>query len=193
MLHFEAIAFTVLIILAYVIGKNNITRLVSRIGQERHIASQRINYVNTVLKLAFTFITVIAAGAIIGSSYEDLGLFFGSIFAFLGVALFAQWSILSNVTSSIIVFFFFPYRVGDYVRILDGENSVAGEIKEISLFHVILISSENTLTTFPNSLVFQRAVVITSNRHATPLQTPTKTDDAPNANAACEKTSWLKK
>jgi small-conductance mechanosensitive channel len=185
----EAIAFVALVIFAYVIGKNNITRLVSRIGRERHIASQRINYVNTVLNLAFTFITVIAAGLIIGSSYDDLGIFFGSIFAFLGVALFAQWSILSNVTSSIIVFFFFPYRVGDYVRILDGENSVAGEIKEISLFHVILISSENTLTTFPNSLVFQRAVIITSNRYPTPTEITHKTNHGPNTNAAGEKKS----
>ena len=104
----------------------------------------------------------IAVGIFVGIGYKDLGVFFGSIFAVIGVALFAQWSILSNVTASIIVFFFFPYRVGDNVKILDGENSVEGVINEISLFHVILMDVDGLTITYPNALVFQKAVKIQS-------------------------------
>ena len=161
-MHIEAIVFVVLIVTAYVIGKKNISRLVARIGRERNIAEARTQYVNTVLNIAFTIIAITASGMIIGVGLKDLSVLLGSMFAILGVALFAQWSILSNVTASVIVFFFFPYRVGDSVKILDGENSVEGSIKEITLFHVILINADNSLVTYPNSLVFQKAVTIQS-------------------------------
>ena len=104
-------------------------------------------------------------GVITGFGYEDVGLIFTSLFAVLGVALFAQWSILSNVTASVIVFFFFPYHVGDHVRIVDGEDSIEGIIEEITLFHVIL-KFEDKIATYPNSLVFQKAVVITKGKSA---------------------------
>ncbi|MEC8428752.1 MAG: mechanosensitive ion channel domain-containing protein, partial [Pseudomonadota bacterium] len=77
------------------------------------------------------------------------------------VALFAQWSLLSNATASIIVFFFFPYRAGNWVEIIDGDNTVIGKIKEITLFHVIMLDDQGAIVTYPNSLVFQKAVRIT--------------------------------
>lgn len=147
----------------FYLGKKYIARLVQRIGREKNIPFNRIQYVNTVLILVWTIISLIALGVVIGIGYDDVGLFFGSIFAVIGVALFAQWSILSNITASIIVFFFFPYRVGDYVTIIDGEDSVQGTIREITLFHVILIENENekNIITYPNAMVFQKAVKIT--------------------------------
>ncbi len=163
-MHLEVILFVIAVLAVYLFGKSKINHLVRRIGKERNIDPLRINYVNAVLSIVFTLITLIAIGTIIGVGYDDIGLFFGSMFAVLGVALFAQWSILSNLTASVIVFFFFPYRVGDKVKILDGDNTVEGEIIEITLFHVIL-SAGDTLITYPNSMVFQKAVVITAERH----------------------------
>lgn len=156
------------IITAFYLGKKYIARLVQRIGREKNITRNRIQYVNTVLILVWTMISLIALGVVIGIGYDDVGLFFGSIFAVIGVALFAQWSILSNITASIIVFFFFPYKVGDYVNIIDGENSVQGTIREITLFHVILVENKNenenenekNIITYPNAMVFQKAVKI---------------------------------
>ena len=151
-----------IIIIVFLIGKKSIRLLVQRIGRERSIASNRIQYVNAVLLFFWSVMAFIAVGIFAGIGYKDLGVFFGSIFAVIGVALFAQWSILSNVTASIIVFFFFPYRVGDNVKILDGENSVEGVINEISLFHVILMDVDGLTITYPNALVFQKAVKIQS-------------------------------
>lgn len=158
----KTLILTTIIIAVFYLGKKYIARLVQRIGREKNITLNRIQYVNTVLILVWTIISLIALGVVIGIGYDDVGLFFGSIFAVIGVALFAQWSILSNITASIIVFFFFPYRVGDYVSIVDGENSVQGTIREITLFHVILIENENekNIITYPNAMVFQKAVKI---------------------------------
>lgn len=158
-----SLKFLVTILISFIlfyIGKKSIGVMVARIGREREVAKTRVQYINTVLVLILLVIIVVAAGFIIGIGYEDVGLFFGSIFAVIGVALFAQWSILSNITASIIVFFFFPYKMGDYVRIIDDKNTVEGTIQEITLFHVILLAPDQSLTTYPNSMVFQKAVSI---------------------------------
>ena len=73
--------------------------------------------------------------------------------------MFAQWSILSNVTASIIIFFTFPARVGDSIRIVDGDNSVEGKIKEISLFQIELNDQDGNLIMYPNNLLLQKPVV----------------------------------
>ncbi len=149
----------------YFFVKSMIKRLVRKIGQEKRIAIRRVQYVQFILTGFWTIVTLAILGVITGFNYKDVGLIFTSIFAVLGVALFAQWSILSNVTASVIVFFFFPYHVGDHVKVIDGENTIEGIIVEITLFHVILSFEEKQIT-YPNSLVFQKAVVITKDKGA---------------------------
>ncbi|MBC8524735.1 MAG: hypothetical protein ISR54_05015 [Chlorobium phaeobacteroides] len=43
-----------------------------------------------------------------------------SMFAVVGVGLFAGWSILSNITASFVIFFSAPCKIGDTIRIVDG-------------------------------------------------------------------------
>lgn len=149
----------------YFFVKSMIKRLVRKMGREKNIALRRVQYVQFILTGFWTIVTLAIVGVITGFNYADVGLIFTSIFAVLGVALFAQWSILSNVTASVIVFFFFPYHVGDHVKVIDGEDSIEGIIVEITLFHVIL-KYEDKHITYPNSLVFQKAVAITKDKGA---------------------------
>jgi small-conductance mechanosensitive channel len=156
----KTLLLLVIILVGYFIGKKALTKLVNTAGKERNISAKRVHYVNSFISIIWTAIIIITIISLSGIGFNDFGLILGSAFALLGVALFAQWSILSNITASIIVFFLFPYRVGDYVKIIDGENSIEGVIKEITLFHVILTDIDQSITTYPNSMVFQKAVKI---------------------------------
>ncbi|MDX1342427.1 MAG: mechanosensitive ion channel family protein [Reinekea sp.] len=137
-----------------------VLKMVGRLGEEKQVDERRLFYVKKAIDSVIVTLCVLIIFSVSGLGINDLGVFLGSVIAVLGVALFAQWSILSNATASVIVFFFFPYRVGDEVKILDGDNSIAGTIKEIALFHVILSDEQGDIITFPNSMVFQKAVVI---------------------------------
>lgn len=155
------------IIVVYWIVRKNLHVFVERIGLQKRIEAKRIKYVSAVLQLITTIALFICLGFVLGLRYADLSIFFGSVVAVVGVALFAQWSILSNITASVIVFFFFPYRVGDYIKVLDGDDSAEGEVLEISLFHVILDTGDDNLITYPNTLVFQKAVKIVRRQNTT--------------------------
>src|SRR5690606_37157380 len=100
---------------------------------------------------AIFFLIIIGIILIWGVDFRNLGLAMSSIFAVIGIAFFAQWSILSNVTSGIIMFFTFPYKIGDYIKIHDKEAPCEGIIEDIKTFHIILHTKDNEIVTYPNT------------------------------------------
>jgi len=70
----------------------------------------------------------------------------------VGVAFFAQWSILSNITSSEIIFFSHPVRIDDVVI------TMAGKVMDIVLFFVTLKTAEGQEITLPNNIFMQKMV-----------------------------------
>ena len=61
----------------------------------------------------------IIGGIIVAIFYNQ---FLGSVLTVVGVAFFAQWSLLSNITSSIIIFFNHPVKLNDSIVILEGKD-----------------------------------------------------------------------
>lgn len=99
-----------LIVVAFAIfyvAQSKVNTLVLNYGAARNIDKTRIHYVSWVLRSALVLILALVVSLISDLGFNDFGVFLSSVFAVIGVALFAQWSILSNVTASIIVFFFF--------------------------------------------------------------------------------------
>lgn len=143
---------------AYLICLNVMSRAIAKFGNRKSVSIYRIEYIRKTLKMGLTTFFVIVLFLLLGIEYSQLTVFLSSVFAVIGVALFAQWSILSNMTASLIIFFFFPYRVGDQVRVVDKDDDISGCIEEISLFHV-LIRRDGELITYPNNLILQKAVI----------------------------------
>ncbi len=93
-----------------------------------------------------------------GVDPRNLWVALSSIFAVIGVALFAQWSILSNITAGMIIFFTSPFKVGDYIKILDKDFPMEVKVENIHTFYTHLRSRDGELYVFPNSLLLQKAV-----------------------------------
>ncbi|MCV2884099.1 mechanosensitive ion channel family protein [Aestuariibacter sp. AA17] len=162
-------------IFIYWMGLKLIARLIRKLGRERNVTFLRMQYVSRTISTVWTITVLLIVSLISGIQYEELGIVVSSVFALLGVALFAQWSILSNITASIMIFFFFPFRVGNWIRVFDKDDSVEGEVIEITLFHVIVKNGEGTTLTYPNSMIFQKAVSIRQRR---PEAAPAATTEA---------------
>lgn len=130
-----------------------------RLGDAKKVSKYRIYYVTKTFNILIILIATLLCMLIWSVSLDGILVFVSSIFTVIGIAFFAQWSILSSITSSMLIFFTFPTRVGDVVKIMDGENSVEGEILEISLFHIKIMNSEEELILYPNNLFIQKSVV----------------------------------
>ena len=104
------------------------------------------------------FIAIVLAG-IWNINKEGLVVFITSIITVMGVAFFAQWSILSNITASLILFFNHPMKIGDTICILDKEYDIEGELMDISFFFMYIKTKEDHLITIPTSVVLSKTIV----------------------------------
>lgn len=147
------------IILATYIVFRLLKSILNKVAKQKKVPLKRLFYVQKVFEVLFILTAMVAISFIWSVDLKGISVFASSIFAIIGVALFAQWSILSNITASIIIFFTFPARVGDKIKIIDGDNSVQGIIKEISLFQIELRDDEDNIVLYPNNLLLQKPVV----------------------------------
>ncbi|PTT19023.1 mechanosensitive ion channel protein MscS [Acidovorax sp. HMWF029] len=87
-------------------------------------------------------------------------------FATVGaVAFFAAWSVLSNLFCALLIFTVRPFRIGDYIEVLDTAEKpgAKGRVVDINLLYTTLEDHSATAEQvawlqIPNSLVFQRVV-----------------------------------
>jgi len=83
--------------------------LVRKIGRKSGINDARIKLICRYVTATLILIALLIEAFVFGAQLKELTLLFSSIFAVIGIGLFAIWSILSNITSGIIMFFNFPY------------------------------------------------------------------------------------
>ena len=147
------------------LGALAVTRFISIKAIRKVGRISDLNEIRTRLIIKYVavghFLLMIAILLLIwGVNIRELGLIISSVFAVIGVALFASWSILSNVTAGVILFFSFPYNIGDRIRIWDKEFEGESEfvIEDIRAYHVHLRKDNGELITYPNNLFLQKAV-----------------------------------
>ncbi|GEQ87288.1 mechanosensitive ion channel protein MscS [Patiriisocius marinistellae] len=133
-------------------------RVIKRFVKKKAIDPNRKKVILNLSYILFFLITCIVLIFIWGIGLKDFIFFISSILAVLGVGFFAQWSILSNLTSSIILFFNHPVRIGDRIRIVDKDYEWVGVVKDITAFFVYMRTDNNEYISFPNSLVLQKAI-----------------------------------
>lgn len=155
----QNIIFTLIVIAITVILVKSSNFFINKKGEQKKSVKKRIYYVTKFFHFMIYFVAFLIIALIWNVQLGGITVFASSIFAVIGVALFAQWSVLSNLTSSIIIFFTFPARIGDKIKIVDGDNSIIGEILEISLFHIEIIDENNNKVYYPNNLFIQKPVM----------------------------------
>ena len=123
----ESVALIVVYITAFFITKTIINTALKNAQLQRTRRKMIIKAVHFFTTLAS--LTVLAG--VWGLEQNEIALFASTIFTALGIAFFAQWSLLSNITSSIILFFNHPIKLGDTIKILDKDYPFEGEITEL--------------------------------------------------------------
>ena len=158
----EVIATGILVFAIFVLRILS-TKVVRRYAKSSQILEHRLNLVIKYNSIFFTIIFIVGIFIIWGVQTKDLFLTVSSVLTVIGVALFAQWSILSNITSGIILLFSFPFKIGDIIRIHDKDFPIEAEIEDIRAFHTLLKTKEGELITYPNSLLLQKGISIITN------------------------------
>lgn len=78
--------------------------------------------------------------------------------------MFAQWSILSNITAGIVLFFSMPFRIGDEIEIIDKDHPIKATIENVLTFTIHLRREEGDLVIMSNTQFLQKVISIKDNK-----------------------------
>lgn len=149
-----------IVIISLLVLRFIINFTIAKIGKKNGINIARIRLIQRYTSVVLMLIVILIEAFIFGVEFKDIAVIFSSVFAILGIALFAIWSILSNITSGVIMFFSFPYKVGDKIEIHDKDFPVKAIIEDIRSFQLHLRLENGDLVTYPNNLILQKAVTL---------------------------------
>lgn len=161
--YFIEIISTVVVIIIALLLRFGSTKLVRKYSKTSEVLEHRTNLVIKYISVFLTVLFFTALFIIWGVESNELFMTVSSVLTVIGVALFAQWSILSNITSGIILLFSFPFKIGDTIKIHDKDFPIEAEIEDINTFHTVLKTSDGEIITYPNTLLLQKGISIIKN------------------------------
>jgi small-conductance mechanosensitive channel len=162
--HYIQIIKTVVTLIPLLIARLLIVKTIKRIALKFNFGLERIRVTYRIINLLFLLISGIMLAGIWGVQRSELLLFVTSTVTVLGIAFFAQWSILSNITSGLVLFFNHPLKIGDHIQIFEKDFKVEGRLKDISIFFLHIETLDGNRITVPNSIALQKTILVVPNK-----------------------------
>ncbi len=157
--HYIKIIETVVTAIIYILISRISNSVIDKRMTKKVIQKSRGKIIKKVINVVLLLVCAAMVFTFWGVNQSDLAVYIGSILTVVGVAFFAQWSILSNITSSIIIFFNHSVKLEDTIIIMEAkEYEVEGRVSNIGLFFVTLKTKEGEEITLPNNIFIQKMI-----------------------------------
>jgi small conductance mechanosensitive channel len=141
-------------LLIFLIGRWISARIASAVAA----ATERANVDPTLTKFLRSVVYMALLVMVVLAAVQQLGVQATSFFAILGAAGLAVGlalkDSLANFSSGVMLVFFRPFRVGDYVE----AGGVAGTVDAISIFNTTMKTPDNRVIIVPNSQIYAGAI-----------------------------------
>jgi small-conductance mechanosensitive channel len=154
--HKAQIVETAVVLILYVLAFFIINTIINNVLKNTQLQRARRKIIIKAVHLFTSLAAIILIAAIWGLNQNEIAIFASTIITALGIAFFAQWSLLSNITSSILLFFNHPVKLGDTIKIMDKDYPFEGEVTELNYFFVHLKTKDGEIITIPNSILMTK-------------------------------------
>lgn len=133
-------------ILVFIVGRfviQLINKLVRRILTKRDFDPSVKTFVGSLVNVILMVLLIISVVGALGVQTTSFAALLASAGVAVGMALSGN---LSNFAGGLIILLFKPYKVGDYIE----SQGVGGTVREIQIFHTILLTPDNKNIYIPN-------------------------------------------
>jgi len=169
--YYTKIIESVVVITVFIAIRIILNKLINKTISDKLIQKSRSQLIKKSINFITSIICLFILLIILGVEQSELAVFVGSVLTIVGVAMFAQWSLLSNITSSIIIFFNHSVKIGDAIIIMETKDyEIRGEVLDIGLFFTsIKMSETGEEITLPNNIFIQKTIRKTNSLTSHPL------------------------
>lgn len=145
-------------VLLVFIGLKIIKKVRKGMGRSMERAGMEI----TLRKFLDALLYAVLLGLLVFVAAEEMGIQSTSLVAVVGsvtlATSLAMQNTLANFAGGVLILFFKPFKVGDYISTANGE----GTVETIGLVYTILYTVENKMIVIPNNSLANSALVNTS-------------------------------
>ena len=120
-----------------------INRLVAQMMERKKIDATIQSFLRSFINILLTILLLISVVSALGVNTTSFAALLASAGVAVGMALSGN---LQNLAGGLIILLFKPYKVGDYV----DAQGVSGTVKEIQIFHTVLVTPDNKIIYVPN-------------------------------------------
>lgn len=145
-------------IAVYLLFRIAINRYIDKTVEKRVMQKTRSKIVKKAAHLILLLTCSIFTLFVWGVDQSELAYFVSSVLAVIGIAMFAQWSILSNITSGLILFFNHTVKLDDTITVIDKDYDIEGRISDIGLFFVTLKTKDGEIVSIPCNVFIQKMI-----------------------------------
>jgi small-conductance mechanosensitive channel len=145
-------------------------RVIKNFLKKFKFTNQRRKLTIKIINLLFTITAIVFISAIWGVKQSDIVVFISSVMAILGIGFFAQWSLLSNITAGLILFFNHPLKLGDHIKLIEKDFIIEGTINDITFFFVHIKTDNKEKITISNSVILQKIIAIVPSHEDDPVK-----------------------
>lgn len=141
--------------IVYAIGRaiiGIINRIVARLLNRQHIDPSVQTFLRSMVKILLTILLIISVIGALGINTTSFAALLASAGVAVGMALSGN---LQNFAGGLVILLFKPYKVGDWIE----AQGVQGSVKEIQIFHTVLVQADNKVVYVPNGSMSTAVVV----------------------------------
>jgi small-conductance mechanosensitive channel len=149
----------VVLLVGYLVYRG-LSRALARLaaqGQIQQSMEGRLRVVLRLLVLLLTVLLAVAGAGVVSHAWALISAFATTI----AIGFFAIWSVLSNGVCALLILLFRPFRVGDWIEILEGAPPYpGGRVVDMNLLFISLRDEHPPVSELriPNTLVFQKII-----------------------------------
>ncbi len=141
--------------LIFFVGKYIIkfaNHLLCKVLERRQVEATIQSFLKSFVNILLTVLLIITVVSALGVNTTSFAALLASAGLAVGMALSGN---LQNLAGGLILLFFKPYKIGDYI---EGQG-VSGTVKEIQIFHTIVSTPDNKLIFIPNGALSSGSIV----------------------------------
>lgn len=120
-----------------------ITRTVARVMVKKEVDASLASFLRTALNMLLKVLLIVSVAMMIGIPMTSFIAILGAAGLAVGMALSGT---LQNFAGGVIILLLKPFKVGDFVE----AQGYTGTIKEIQIFHTVLLTVDNKTIIIPN-------------------------------------------
>ena len=142
------------VVLVIIIGfwlAGYMARLVRKNFEKRSIDPTLTPFITSLIGIGLKILVLLSAASMFGVEVTSFVAIFGALAFAIGMALQGN---LSHLAAGVMILFFKPFKVGDFIV----TQGYSGSVKEIQIFSTILTTLDNRIIIIPNGAITSGAL-----------------------------------